>query len=305
MIARNVFTRIPFKSFYTKGAATKFAYFNTLYDTFYIGGYAWNKSKILVDLIIKLNTTHDLLPGVRSGVERLQNIRLLTVDLNVFGALPPRVWAEFPKLEVLTIALYPFPTIEDDELQRVERHPRVELMKPRRRSKFGKRAEWIFKSATESLQSVKKDLPQWKLPKIEVVVRGTGEEADDEIEEAWDYDEDEAEKENSGGDQGEDQGDGNSEGENENEDLEPQAQDTDFTYYEQLKARMSHEVSRDQIKLLKSKHLPSRTVSFVDAARTKKPAGTYYADSEFESGGEQFSAWKSDFDSDNDDDEWD
>ena len=271
MVARTIFTRMPFKMYYV-GSANDFAYFNTLYDTFYIGGYLWDEFKILVDLLIKLNTTRALQPKVSRDIERLQNIRLLTVDLNIYGALPPRLWAEFPKLEVLTIAFYPYPTIADREPE-ISRNEGLEFIKPRRRSKFGKRAEWIFKSATESFECVKKGSPLWKIPKIEVVVRMTGKDLD--FETYWDLYGDESEDEDEDEDELEDE-------------------DDDSIYLQQLEARMSHEVSRDQIKELKHTHHPGRVVNVRQAKRLNKPVGSYFTDSERESGGKEFSAWDSD-----------
>lgn len=63
-------------------------YFNTLCDSFYMGYKPWNEFKILVDILIQLNTTRTLRTNVRKEMKQLHNIRHLIVDLNIFGAVP-------------------------------------------------------------------------------------------------------------------------------------------------------------------------------------------------------------------------
>ena len=184
MVAQTTFTRPPFKHYTREGEA----YFNTPYDTFYIGGETWSEFKILIDLLVKLNTTRPLREPVQNDLRKLQNIRLLIVDLNIFGAAPLRLWAEFPKLEVLTIAFYPSSTIKDKELRyRDPDNGPVRFITPLRGTIFGKRAGYIRKIALETLETLKNsEIPKWKIPTVEVVVRTTGEKRlDAKIEEQW------------------------------------------------------------------------------------------------------------------------
>jgi hypothetical protein len=297
MVARSIFSYIPFVD-YEWNRRGRFANFNTLYDTFYIGGYHWQSFKILVDLLIKMNTTRDLQFGAKEEVKNIQNIRLLIVDLNIYSSLPTHLWLQFPKLELLTIAFYPFPTIHDIEPQ--EDPESLEFEKPYKRSRFGKRAEWISKTVTESFENIKKDLPQWKVPKIDVVVRLTGVDEDFEVEDALDYDsEDEceqgedAEEKTEGGKENEEDGNDDDDNEEAEDDLESEVDES--AYYEQLEARMTHEVPREEIKRLKRKHHPSKTVGIADW-ECGRPVGTYFTDSENESGGPEFCGWKTDSD---------
>jgi hypothetical protein len=209
-------------------------------------------------------------------------------------ALPVRLWTQFSKLELLTIAFYPFPTIHDPEPQ--GDFQSLEFKKPYKRSRFGRRAEWIFKSVTESFESVKKDIPQWKIPKIDVVVRLTGADEDFEVEVDSDYnsededhdEEDDKDEENADGEKEHEE---NEEEEGDEDELEPEVGES--VYYEQLESRMTHEVPQEEIKRLKRKHHPSKTVGLADC-ECGRPVGTYFTDSENESGGPQFCDWRTD-----------
>lgn len=53
-----------------------------------MGGSEWTDWKILIDMIIKQNTTRPIHKSVASDVAALQSIRHLTVDLNIFGGAP-------------------------------------------------------------------------------------------------------------------------------------------------------------------------------------------------------------------------
>lgn len=75
-------------------------YFNTLFDSFYIGGFnnEWSHFTLLVDIVIQLNSTRPLHPRVQEQVWEWKKIRHLMVDLTVFGGAPTRIWAEFRSL---------------------------------------------------------------------------------------------------------------------------------------------------------------------------------------------------------------
>lgn len=118
------------------------AYFNTLYDYFYIGGLrseTWTNFKILVDLFVKLNTTRPLQQRVQRDIMRLQNIRFLIVDFRVFISDPVRVWAKFPKLESIVIGITPYATIQNYEETSFELCRKFYFIRPRRGTKYAKR----------------------------------------------------------------------------------------------------------------------------------------------------------------------
>lgn len=297
MVTKSIFSCIPFMD-YEWNRRGEVALINTLYDTFYIGGYPWKSFKILIDLLIKMNTTRELQFGAQRQVENIQNIRLLTVDLNIYNALPVRLWTPFPKLEVFTIAFYPFTMINESEPQ-VDPES-FQFKKPYERSRFGKRADWISKHVTESFEGVVRDLPKWKVPKIDVMVRSTGSEEDLEIYTASDYEYDlSCEEQDKSDDENEDRMEReeermeNGEGDGGEDETKPEVDES--IYYEQLEARMTHGVPREEIKRLKRKHHPSKTVGLADW-ESGRPVGTYFTDSENESGGPEFCGWKTDSD---------
>jgi hypothetical protein len=103
-----------------------------------MGHQKWTRFKILVDLLIRLNTTRPLQTLVQKDLNRLQNIRFFIVDFNIFGAAPSRLWAEFNKLMKLTIIIYPYKMISDPEKMRYHNVP--SFITPQRGSYYGKRA---------------------------------------------------------------------------------------------------------------------------------------------------------------------
>jgi hypothetical protein len=243
-------------------------YVNTLYDNFYLGGDKWDDFKILIDLLIKGNTTRPLLPEVQKDLEGLQNIRCIIVDFNIFAAAPVKIWAEFPKLERLWIAFYPFNVIKDRELENEEgivpRNPK--FVKPQRGSWAGKRADWIINATTKAFETAKQELPHWRVPKIEAVVRKTGEDIDYEIEALEEYQDDEITEEY---DFSED---------------ERERDEAESNWRQQAAARMTHSVSRERIKHLKRKYRPSQRYSLVTAWSIGKKLNQYITDSEQEEG---------------------
>jgi hypothetical protein len=186
MVAQKIYTRLCFSKYSSAGAhPDREAYINTLYDSFYIGHKEWSDFKILVDMSTKLNTTRPLHKLVQRDLKRFQNIRFFIVDFNIFGAAPPRIWAEFNKLDKLTIAIYPHKTISNPERPPYTDEP--SFIRPHRCYTHGKRVVWLHQAALDLLQSVKDhDVPQWKIPDVEVVVRRTGRaDADDDVQEEW------------------------------------------------------------------------------------------------------------------------
>lgn len=165
---------------------------------------------------------------------QLLNIRRLMVDLHIFGAVPASIWAGFEGLETLTIIFYPFPDIKDAEVEGWSHPPK--LVKRQRGTKHGKRVDWIYNSASRSLATAKKtEMPEWRVPKIEVLVWGIvdkdGEGCEIYVEEEWteeELKEDDDEEEN------------------------------DSNWYKQAAATITHTVPKPLIQMLKRMHYPSR-----------------------------------------------
>jgi hypothetical protein len=245
MVAQTVYTRLLFSDRSDVPTGQE-GYFNTLYDSFYFGHKIWTDFKILVDTLLTLNTTRPLHSSVKRDLKRFQNVRFFIVDFNIFAGAPSRLWAEFHKLEKLTIAIYPYERISNPEATPDAVSPA--FIKPHRGSYHGKRADWLHQAALDSLQAAKDhDVPQWKIPEIEVVVRRTGnDEIYDTVMEEW-ADEDMSEMEG---------------------DIEKFKDDS--VWYEQATKVLAQTVSPAEVKRLKSKFLPSRQVRISDPACWKK-----------------------------------
>jgi hypothetical protein len=213
--ALKVYANLSVDSVYYSAAGPK-TYINTLYNHFYMGLHSWDGFKVLVDSLIKLNTTQPFQASFHPGLEGLR--------------------AEaFPKLETLRIAFYPFPTLETPEMSssRCGADDRnIHFIEPQRGTKHGKRAAWIVKSALEALPATCKAVPDWKVPKLEAIVRLIGDEdIDGEVVEAWTY--------------------------NAVSDDEDEEEADDSTWYEQAAARMSFPtLPTEQMKRLKRKYHP-------------------------------------------------
>ena len=202
-------------------------YFNVLYDIFYIGNEPWEGFKILVDILIKFNTTRPLQTKLRTGMDQLRNLRNILVDLNIFGAVPVAIWSKFPKLETLSIVFYPHKEIQDAEPNGYFNR-RLALTRPQN-GRHEKRASWVVRMAKSALEAVKKNTtPDWKLPTIEAVLRsdvirygdhyGSDSEEDDELSE-----------------------DGSTGDDDEIVEVD------DSTWYQQAAARMTHEVPKEEL----------------------------------------------------------
>lgn len=167
MVAKSIHSLLPCRRL------NRDQYFNTLYDTFYIGGeWSWHNSQILVDLLIRLNTTRPIPEPARTDVQKLQHIKHLQVDFNIFADLPIGIWVEFYQLESLTIVIYPtddFTSFFDPTLVNESAFAELNV-----RSKHGKRGQWLIDFALESFKDAKERterISQWKIPKIKVVLR--------------------------------------------------------------------------------------------------------------------------------------
>ena len=112
-VAQSIFTILPSKKDPWGPDFTH--YYNVLYNSFYIGPYGWTAFKILIDILIRRNTTRPLLTAVQRDLWQLLNIRHLMVDLNTVGAVAASIWADFEKLATLKTIFYPFPVIKDVE----------------------------------------------------------------------------------------------------------------------------------------------------------------------------------------------
>jgi hypothetical protein len=179
------------------------------------------------------------------------------IDFHIFGAVPASIWADFEKLATLKIMFYPFPIITDPE----ESFNLPRFVKPQRGTKHGKRADWIYKSALESLVAAKRDeMPGWRLPEIEVAIWTTGDEASVHyVKEEWTEEEVE-------------------------DDEDENDSDDDSTWYQQATTRMIHTVPNETIRALKREYHPSRkrglNLDFV--LGNGNTFGTYVTDSEAE-----------------------
>jgi hypothetical protein len=225
------------------------AWVNTLYNTFYIGGDKWTNFKIFIDLLIRQNTTRPLPNAIMHDLASLTSLRFLIVEFNIFGAVPAKLWFEFPKLQVLKITFYP-----RDEILDVERDENAWLGGYRfvktnlqRWPKFQKRATWIHRVATDILSAAKKEVAlEGEIPRIEVVLQRTG---DDEID--WDIN----------GELGPDcvasGGEDPELARSYAAESSRNSGDDDSLWYKQAAARVTQTVSMSDIKFWKQKYYPS------------------------------------------------
>lgn len=249
----------------------------------------WSEFKVLVDLLIKCNTTRTLRPSVQRELNGILNVKHVGLDFNVFAGAPARIWAEFAKLETLTILFYPYDAITDSDITDGEysyssiklplNYTTVQVC-----TRLGRRAEWIYKSAKRAFDAVKIDLPKWNVPKIRVVVRYSGldnfdEHIHEEEEEnvCWDgddsaslYEEDDMQDDEEG----------------------PRAAEEDDTqWYEQASARLAQVVSPEELRRLKHKYFPTRRVELSradwwtnDGITARRAKMDFLSDSEGEEG---------------------
>jgi hypothetical protein len=174
------------------------AYFNTLYDSFYICGRSWDDVKVLVDFAVKINCDRPLRPDVQRDLNGLLEIRNLIVDFNVFAEVPVQVWAEFRKLERLTISFSPWDYISDSGHDGTEDDDELYLEAPKPDTILDKHAKWIIDAATKSFQNIEIDkTTTWKAPQLSAMVSrekvdpdDSEDEVDPDPEDDSDYDDD-------------------------------------------------------------------------------------------------------------------
>ncbi|KAE8443656.1 hypothetical protein EG329_001514 [Mollisiaceae sp. DMI_Dod_QoI] len=266
-------------------------YFATLYDKFYMGG-RWDQYKVLVDMLIEKNTSRPLLSGVKADLERLRSIQHLIVDLDIFAAVPVDLWAEFPRLESLTIAL------DREYLDPYDVADTLYLIKPKKGTRLGNRAEWLYEKALISLKAAREKHPfQWRIPKIDVVAQLTNISAEDGIEE---YDSDDGISQTSGdtyeSEQNGELEDGFENGseddledelEDELEDGKEDEEEDDRSWYLQTAAQMTHAIPQSEFRTLKHKYQPSEKIGlghwgWQPDREIKKNLGDFITDSETE-----------------------
>jgi hypothetical protein len=245
------------------GKARSLEYVNTLYNNFYLGGDIWSEFKVLADLVMCIERPKTLKESVVRDLHRIRNIHNLTVDINIFGDVPLRLWTEFPRLEKLTIALYPFDVFLDRGLPVHQLDPTsTNFLKPKRNSSHGRRATWITEYATAALQTTRKaHAPDWKMPTIDAVVRDTGNPyVDFGIKAAEDDDDisDESEDEIFGSDIEE------TECERERR---KEAEDAEKNWFSETQKRMAHTVSPAQVMELRRKYYSHRDDSLETVRR--------------------------------------
>ena len=277
-IGQEIFAKLPFVHWLNMGKSLKM-YYHTRYDNIYLGkqifgGNTWSEFKILVDLLLKQHTTRSFKPAVQREMEEFKKIQNLIVDLNVFAGAPLKLWAEFPKLEQLTIAFYPFDQVHQPETFLApgsDIKPKFNV--PKAGSKYAARAEWILHSVATSLERVvRKHLPGWKIPKLKVLIRNTGDyHLDKEVQDGLPMPID----------QGADETDGQ----------DHKEEDDDSAWYESAARAMTYHVPIEEIKSLKHKFLPSREVDPLEwwlsgprEEMLKREYKEYYTDSEGEEG---------------------
>lgn len=238
--ALKVYTRMPC----TDCDEHQYAYFNTLHSTFYLDGSGWRSFKLLIDCLIKQHTTRPLRLLARQDLESFHQIRYLAVELLLFATKPARIWTEFTNLKILTIVFHNLDTHLGDMGFYDSVRGDLDLRRMRPHTKLGKRRPAIIKMAIEAFGEIKKEVPEWRVPKVDAMVRCPREVDDDDncydIEEQqwwWHEEEDKVEK------------------------MKEDVVD-DSEYYKELKRKMIHTVSMEEIKKLKRKHHPSRRHGF-------------------------------------------
>ena len=180
----------------------------------------------------------------------------------MFGVLPVRIWAEFTRLEVLTIAFYPWLEIDNTEVLASVASPEfIELRD--RESRCGKRADLILKIASDSFDALQRDMPQWNAPKIKVVARKTGE-FHDELEEKFRKSDEDPNSVAEGNLNDNRSTRSLPEEDNDDNGTDPAFEedgDEDADYYlEELPNVMSHQAWKDELKNLKHTYHPSRKI---------------------------------------------
>jgi hypothetical protein len=108
----------------------------------------------------------------RDRLKCFLSIRHLFLDLHIYSALPPKVWAEFPKLETLCIVLCPSEVDSYGDYHFPE-GAEPKFVSPRPGSLYDKRIEWTVDTAQKTLKGAKESLGlrDWNIPQITATVR--------------------------------------------------------------------------------------------------------------------------------------
>lgn len=203
-----------------------------------MGGQPWKHFEIIVDLLILRNTTRQLMGSVLDDVTRYKQMRFLTVDFNIFAAVPASIWAEFPLLEKLTIVIYPSDDTRETEFLNHYQDP--ELVKPQRGTIHGCRAVWVLKQAKAAIQAAQAyEMSSWKVPELEVLVRKTGGREDSWVESWWTHDM--AEFKKAEGRDTDDEADDETDIDYDSDDSNDES-----GWFSKARAAMSHQKKRDQ-----------------------------------------------------------
>lgn len=157
--------------------------FNHYTDNFIMIGNDWRDYIALC--FMELNFMHTFVPHNQIplpncailDISLFSQIRLLTVDTNLFIAMPFAIWTQFTELSLLTIAIYPCKqfAVDHNAISHGFREQYIEEAKfiklKTHKSLFGKRAFWLQKEAARRIQTAfSKYRPTQQMPAIEVVL---------------------------------------------------------------------------------------------------------------------------------------
>ncbi|KUJ13227.1 uncharacterized protein LY89DRAFT_737205 [Mollisia scopiformis] len=149
----------------------------------------------------------------------------------------------------------PYRTIERHEARTTEYFTKFAPLKHQQGTLFGKRASWLQEHAERTLQKVKADeLPNWSIPRVEVVFRRTGKKDIDSVVEADRKDDTED---------------------------EVHEEEDDSLWYAHAKSKLTHAVTKRELSLLKQKHHAGRRVRYPER-HPGKSFGDWIEDSETE-----------------------
>lgn len=168
IIARRVYTILPYKDRNQNYNTQHFAYFNTLYDVFCVRGIgppAYSENPTLKSL---------LLPELYADSENFSTMRHIRVNFAFLIAIPVKYWLYSFHLETLTIVMY-MRHQQWDKLgyefgsdwydHDTGTGPRLQID---HESKYGKRMMWSLQFVQARLQRTKADNPDLHLPHLDV-----------------------------------------------------------------------------------------------------------------------------------------
>lgn len=234
---------------------------NIVEDGLYMALHSWQDFKILVDILLSLNTTSPALADTREDLQKFRSMRTLALDFHIFASMPRHIWPAFSKLKEVIICFYPFNDHKDIENRTSlgnSSDPESfgdlpSFIIPHPTSKLGKRADWILGAATNVFDEINATFPIWKTPEIKVLLVSTNTNSDPKLNRkdvnidcwrAWDV-------QKSLEDGGENR-------EHNTTGVNPQADDPtkgkDSLWYSQASARMSKKETIGEIEALKKRY---------------------------------------------------